>query len=70
MTVEEYLKTNKGVSLTEVAKIMFPNNKTGALYLANKLNKTANRSFTRKDTEKAIKALAEIYGGINDLTIE
>lgn len=70
MTIEEYLKNNKAVSLTEVAKIMFPKNKTGALYLSNKLNKTANRSFTRKDAEKAIKALDELYGVINYLTIE
>ena len=69
MTVEEYLKTNKAVNLSEVAKIMFPNNKTAPLYLANKLNKTAKRTFTTKDAESALKALKKLYGGVNDLTI-
>jgi DNA-directed RNA polymerase subunit F len=70
MTVEEYLKTNKAVNISEVAKIMFPNNKTASLYLTNKLNKTAKRTFTKKDAESALKALKELYGNINELTIE
>ncbi|KAA0126432.1 hypothetical protein FY557_17430 [Chryseobacterium sp. SN22] len=70
MTVEEYLKTNKAVSVSEVAKLMFPNNKTAALYLTNKLNGTAKRSFTKKDAEKALGALKTLYGSISDLTIE
>lgn len=70
MTVEEYLKTNKAVNISEVAKLMFPNNKTAALYLTNKLNGTANRSFTKKDAGNALLALQNLYGNINDLTIE
>ena len=70
MTVEEYLKTNKAVNISEVAKIMFPNNKTAALYLTNKLNKTAGRMFTKKDSVGALKALKQLYGGIEELIIE
>lgn len=70
MTVKEYLKNNKAVNVSEVAKIMFPNNETAANYLLNKLNDTANRTFTKKDAEKALKALQKLYGNINDLTIE
>jgi len=70
MTVEEYLKTNKAVNISEVAKIMFPNNKTAATYLLNKLHKTAKRTFTKKDSIEALKALKTLYGNINDLTIE
>lgn len=70
MTVEEYLKTNKAVNVSEVAKIMFPNNKTAPLYLANKLNKTAKRTFTNKDAINALNALKTLYGNIAELTIE
>ncbi|WP_079242580.1 hypothetical protein [Chryseobacterium indologenes] len=70
MTVEEYLKTNKAVNISEVAKIMFPNNKTAALYLTNKLNKTAGRTLTKKDSVEALKALKQLYGGIEELTVE
>lgn len=70
MTVEEYLKTNKAVNISGVAKLMFPNNKTAPLYLTNKLNKTANRTFTKKDSLSALKALQSLYGNINELTIE
>lgn len=70
MTVEEYLKTNKAVNVSEVAKIMFPKNKTAPLYLANKLNKTANRTFTKKDSIEALKALKTLYGDISSLTID
>ncbi|WP_126654133.1 MULTISPECIES: hypothetical protein [Chryseobacterium] len=70
MTVKEYLKNNKAVNVSEVAKIMFPNNETAANYLLNKLNDTAKRTFTKKDAEKALKALQKLYGNINDLTIE
>ena len=70
MTVKEYLKNNKAVNVSEVAKIMFPNNKTASTYLLNKLNDTAKRTFTKKDAVKALQALKKLYGNINDLTLE
>lgn len=68
MTVEEYLKENKAVSVSEVAKIMFPKNKTAKSYLSKKLNRRDGFVFTTKDAESALEALKKIYGNIDSLT--
>lgn len=70
MTVEEYLKTNKAVNISEVAKILYPKNKTAKSYLSKKLNKKDGMQFTINDAEKAMEALKTLYGNINELTIE
>lgn len=70
MTVKNYLKENKAVSISEVAKIMFPKNKTAKSYLSKKLNEKDGFTFTTKDSENALKALKELYGDISDLTID
>ena len=70
MTVEKYLKENKAVSVSEVAKRMFPKNKTAKSYLSKKLNKKDGFKFTLADAEKALEALKKIYGNINCLTLE
>lgn len=70
MTVEEYLKTNKAVNISEVAKLLYPKNKTAKSYLSKKLNKKDGMQFTITDAEKAMEALKTLYGNINELTIE
>lgn len=70
MTVEKYLKENKAVSVSEVAKLMFPKNVTAKSYLSKKLNKKDGLIFTSKDAQNALKALKTLYGEINNLTIE
>lgn len=70
MTVENYLKENKAVNISEVAKIMFPKNLTAKSYLSKKLKKRDGFTFTKKDAESALNALKTLYGDINNLTIE
>lgn len=47
---------------------MYPNNKNAVAYLSRKLHGKDNRSFTKKDVEKALKALKEKCELISDLT--
>jgi len=70
MTVEEYLKTSKAVNISEVAKILYPKNKTAKSYLSKKLNKKDGFKFNLVDAENALEALKKLYGNINDLTLE
>ena len=70
MTVEEFLKTEKGINLAPIASKMYPNNKSANTYLVNKLNKNDNRKFTEKDAELALKALKELSIKIIELTLK
>ena len=70
MTVEEYLKKNKAVSVSEVASLMFPKNKTAKSYLSKKLNQKDGLSFTQRDAVNALKAIKDLYGVIDSLTID
>ena len=70
MTVEEFLKTEKGINLAQIASKMYPNNKSANTYLVNKLNKNDNRKFTEKDAELALKALKELSIKIIELSIK
>lgn len=69
-SLEKYLKENKAVSVSEVAKLMYPKNKTAKSYLSKKLNKKDGFKFTLVDAENALEALKTLYGNINDLTLE
>lgn len=68
MTVEEFLKTESILNLAEIARRMYPNNKSANTYLINKLNGNDNRSFTKKDTERALKVLKELSIAIIELS--
>lgn len=70
MTVEQYLKENKAVNVSEVAKIMFPKNKTAKSYLSKKLNRKDGFEFTKKDAETALDAIKKLYEIIPSLTID
>ena len=70
MTVEQFLKTEKGINLNAVAFKMYPNNKSANTYLVNKLNQNDNRRFTKKDSELALLALKELSIKIIELSVE
>ena len=64
MTVEEFLKTEKVINLSQIAFKMYPNNKSANTYLINKLNGNDNRKFTKKDSELALSVLKDICADI------
>lgn len=70
MTVEKYLKENKAVNVSEVAKLMFPKNQSAKSYLSKKLNQKDGLSFTQRDAVNALKAIKDLYGVIDSLTID
>ena len=67
MNVKEYLLSGKE-NLSVTASLMYPNNKNAVAYLSRKLHGKDNRSFTKKDADKALKALKEKCDFISDLT--
>ena len=67
MTVEEFLKTEKAINLSQIAFKMYPNNKSANTYLINKLNGNDNRKFTKKDSQLAVLALKDICKYINKI---
>jgi hypothetical protein len=60
MEMEEYLKTQKDINLTALAKRMWPNNNYADNYLSKKLNGLDGRKWTDKDTELARLKLNEL----------
>ncbi|WP_312306488.1 hypothetical protein [Chryseobacterium sp.] len=70
MTVEDYLKNHCKVDLSHIASKMWPTNKNASAYLSRKLNNADGRSFTKKDSEKALLALKELSIELNNLTID
>ncbi|MGU3377376.1 hypothetical protein [Chryseobacterium sp. M5A1_1a] len=70
MTVEDYLKNHCKVDLTHIASKMWPTNKNAAAYLSRKLNNADGRTFTKKDSENALKVLKELSLELSNLTID
>lgn len=70
MTVEDYLKNHCKVDLSHIASKMWPTNKNASAYLSRKLNNADGRSFTKKDSEKALLVLKELSIELNNLTID
>lgn len=61
MKAKKYLSSKDcTVVHSAVAKLMFPSNKTASAYFSKKLNGIDGRVWTKKDEEKAIKALHEL----------
>ena len=60
MTVKEFIKTDPHISLSDLAKRMYPSNTVGAKNaLSAKMNGT--RKWTEKDSELAKGALKDIF---------
>ncbi len=60
MDFKAYLLTQKKFSLSKLAFLMWPDNKTADNYLSKKLHNHSGRSFTLKDEKLARKALKEL----------
>lgn len=69
MNVKEYILQGN-VNLTELAKFLYPNNKNAISYLSRKLHGKDNRTFTKKDAEKAIEFIKEKCRKVDSLTLE
>lgn len=67
MTVEKFLKTNKTISLTAVAKLMWPDNAAAPSRLLTKLSEKSKRPFTEEDSKLAISALRAIGASFKDV---
>ena len=67
MTVEEYLKTTKAINLTEVARLMYPNNKSAGAKLLTKLSEKSPRTFNAEDEKLALDALRKIGATLKDI---
>lgn len=70
MTVKEFLKTNKLINLSAVAKLMYPTNSDAPAYLLRKLSDGATRPFTVKDSEKALEILKQLSVSVSGITID
>lgn len=64
MTMQEFLKTNRNINLTEIARLMWPGNANAKTYMSKKLS--GKRPWTSSDTAKAKEALNEIYDNFSD----
>jgi len=60
MDFKEYLRTQKKFNLSELARLMWPDNKTAAHYLSLKLNGLNDRKFNTEDEKKARVALKKL----------
>jgi len=69
MNVKEFLKTNTDINPYSIAHKMWPNNKGAHVYLSRKIGENADRPFTKKDAELALKALNELAAEIIELKI-
>ena len=69
MNIKEYLLSG-AVNLAELASEMYPNNKTARVYLFKKLHGKSNRTFTKKDAEKALEIIKKRCETISSLTID
>lgn len=67
MDVKDFLKSNKTLNLSEVATLMWPNNKSAKTYLSRKLN--GERPFTKKDALRAKAILTQLGVELTELTI-
>lgn len=67
MNVKEYLLSG-AVNLAELASEMYPNNKTARIYLNKKLHGKSDRTFTKKDAERAIEILKKRCEDVQKLT--
>lgn len=67
MTVEEFLKTTKTISVSSVAKLMWPDNAAAASRLLTKLSEKSKRPFTDEDSKLALKALRQIGASFNEI---
>ena len=59
MTFKDYLLTQSKFTLSKLATLMWPENKTAAHYLSKKLHEHG-RKFTKKDEKIARAALKEL----------
>ena len=58
MDVKEFLLTEKGIKLSEIARKMWPDNTAADIYLNMKLS--GKRPFTKKDEKLALNALKDL----------
>jgi hypothetical protein len=67
--IKEFLKTNTDINPYSIAHKMWPKNKAAHVYLSRKISDKADRPFTKKDAELALKVLNELANSIRSLKI-
>jgi len=65
--IKDFLRTNTDINTYSIAQKMWPKNKAAHVYLSRKISDKADRPFTKKDAELALKILNELADKIKEL---